>query len=91
MGREQNQDGILSKDSGEAMMEEKPGTIVIVNTVEHEDGSATYTFDLDKSSSTKLTELGLEVVLTCAAYTIDVQDALGALRAYAREKHNDEG
>lgn len=69
----------------------EPGTMVVANIVEHEDGSATYTFDMDKSASTKITELGLEVALTCAAYTIDVQDALEAIRAYAREKHNDEG
>jgi D-arabinose 1-dehydrogenase-like Zn-dependent alcohol dehydrogenase len=51
-------------------------TIVITDTVEHPDGSATYTFDMDDASTKKITELGLEFILTCAAYDLDIQDAL---------------
>lgn len=58
------------------MTEEQLSTIVITDTVEHEDGSATYTFDMDDASSKKITELGLELILTCAAYGLDIQDAL---------------
>ena len=50
--------------------------IVVTEVKEHEDGSATYTFDLDDHSSKKITELGLEFILTCAAYGLDIQDAL---------------
>ena len=50
--------------------------IVITDTVEHEDGSATYTFDIDDLSSKKITELGLEFIITCAAYGVDIHDAL---------------
>jgi hypothetical protein len=50
--------------------------IVITDTVEHEDGSATYTFDIDDVSSKKITELGLEFILTCAAYRLDIHEAL---------------
>jgi len=58
------------------MTEEKLSTIVIADTVEHEDGSATYTFDMDDASSKKVTELGLEFIIICAAYGLDIQDAL---------------
>ena len=60
-----------------AMANREPlGVIVIADTVEHEDGSATYTFDMDDASTKKVTELGLEFILTCAAYGLDIHDAL---------------
>jgi hypothetical protein len=66
------------------MTDEKIGNklsmIVITDTVEHEDGSATYTFDMDDASTKKITELGLEFILTCAAYGLDIQDALEDIR-----------
>jgi len=58
------------------MTDEEIGVIVIKEVKEHEDGSATYTFDLDDSSSKKITELGLEFILTCAAYGLDIHEAL---------------
>ena len=57
------------------------GVIVITDTVEHEDGSATYTFDMDDASQKKITELGLEFILICAAYGLDIQDALELIAA----------
>ena len=63
--------------------------IVITDTVEHEDGSATYTFDLDDASSKKVTELGLEFILTCAAYGLDIHDALIHLIEYGKSKETD--
>lgn len=63
-------------------------TIVITDVVEHEDGSATYTFDMDDASTKKITELGLEFILTCAAYGIDIQDALTHIRCLG-ENRND--
>jgi hypothetical protein len=55
---------------------DRPAMVVITNIEEHEDGSATYTFDLDKDSSKKITEIGLEFILTCAASGLDIHDAL---------------
>ena len=63
--------------------------VVITDTVEHEDGSATYTFDLDDASSKKITELGLEFILTCAAYRLDIQEALKVIADYGKEFGND--
>jgi len=64
--------------------------ILITDTVEHEDGSATYTFDLDDASSKKITELGLEFILTCAAYGLDIHDALTHLIEYGKSKETDD-
>ena len=67
-------------------MSDEPAMIVIADTVEPEDGSATYTFDLDDASSKKITELGLELVITCAAYGLDIHDALTHLIEYGKSK-----
>jgi hypothetical protein len=61
-------------------MTEELAMIVVTNITENDDGSATYTFDIDDVSSKKITELGLEFILTCAAYGLDINDALGHLR-----------
>lgn len=70
------------------MTDEKIGNdlamIVVTDVVEHEDGSATYTFDIDDVSSKKITELGLEFILTCAAYGLDIQEALNHLIEYGK-------
>jgi D-arabinose 1-dehydrogenase-like Zn-dependent alcohol dehydrogenase len=62
--------------------------IVIANTVEHEDGSATYTFDIDDASRKRVTELGLELILICAAYGLDIQDALDLISREGKLKQN---
>jgi hypothetical protein len=80
------------------MTDEKIGIamIVVSDVVEHEDGSATYTFDIDKDSSKKITELGLEFILTCAAYGLDIHDALshiiwlGKSNEMNKETHNED-
>jgi hypothetical protein len=65
--------------------------IVVTNITENDDGSATYTFDIDDVSSKKITELGLEFILTCAAYGLDIQDALKVISDYGKTKEcNDE-
>jgi hypothetical protein len=65
-------------------------TIVIKDVKENEDGSATYSFDIDSNSSKKITELGLEFVLTCAAYNMDIQEALTIISEYGRGRSEDD-
>ena len=73
-----------------------PSTIVVTNVVDHEDGSATYSFDMDSGSTSRLVELGLEFVLTCAAYKLDIQDAFDLLAKHGKsvetveENHSEE-
>jgi hypothetical protein len=66
-------------------MTEELAMIVVTDVVEHEDGSATYTFDIDDVSSKQITELGLEFILTCAAYGLDIQEALKVLADYGKK------
>jgi len=56
------------------------GTIAIKEVLEHEDGSATYTFDMDEKAHKKLAELGLELAMTCVAYEMDIQEAMDHIR-----------
>jgi hypothetical protein len=53
---------------------EEPFYVRIVGEVEHEDGSATYSFDLDQKAQSSLAKIGLEVVIFCAAYQLDIQE-----------------
>lgn len=48
--------------------------IIVSEVEEHEDGSATYSFDLDQKSQSSLAKIGLEVVIFCAAYQLDIQE-----------------
>jgi hypothetical protein len=66
-------------------MTDELAMIVVTDVVEHEDGSVTYTFDIDDVSSKQITELGLEFILTCAAYGLDVQEALKVLADYGKK------
>ena len=67
-------------------MTDELAMIVVTDVQEHEDGSATYTFDIDKDSSKKITEIGLQFILTCAAYRLDIHDALTHLIEYGKSK-----
>ena len=55
-------------------LKEEPFYVRIVGEVEHEDGSATYSFDLDQKAQSSLAKIGLEVVIFCAAYQLDIQE-----------------
>ena len=69
-------------------MTDELAMIVMTEVTEHEDGSATYTFDMDDASQKKVIELGLEFILTCAAYGLDIQEALQVISNYGKEKDN---
>ena len=55
-------------------MTDEPFYIRFVGEKEHEDGSATYSFDLDQKAQRSLAKIGLEVVIFCAAYQLDIQE-----------------
>lgn len=74
-------------------LKEEPFYIVVVDEVEHEDGSATYSFDLDEKAQKGLAKLGLELSLYCAAYRLDIQEVFDhiALVGKSREKGDSHG
>lgn len=54
--------------------------IGVDKVLEHDDGGATYTFDMNHAATQAMAQYGLELVLCCAAYGVDIQDALDAVR-----------
>lgn len=56
--------------------------IVVEAREEHEDGSATYTFQIEDRTRELLVQEGLRFVLTCAAANLDTAYALEILMSY---------
>ena len=56
--------------------------IVVEKREEHEDGSATYTFQIEDRMQDILVEDGLRFILTCAAAKLDIEYALEILMSY---------
>lgn len=56
------------------------------DVVEQEDGRATYSFDLDKKTEKLVAELGLQLILICGAYGLDIEDALQAVQDKGKEQ-----
>jgi NTP pyrophosphatase (non-canonical NTP hydrolase) len=54
--------------------------IEVLDVKEHEDGSATYTFDMDQESSDLLTEVGLKLILFCGAAGISTEEVFDSVR-----------
>lgn len=68
------------------MSENEPFQVVVTDVKEHEDGAATYSFAMDDQAHDKMANLGLEFMLYCAAYELDLQYALDNLKQLAGKK-----
>lgn len=68
------------------MSEEEPFYVVVTDVKEHEDGAATYSFAMDDKAQVAIANLGLEFMLYCAAYGLDLQYALANLKHLAKEE-----
>ena len=55
-------------------MNTEPAYISLSDCVEHEDGSATYKFQMDDKARDHLCEEGLKLILHCVAYDVDLGD-----------------
>lgn len=64
----------------------EPFQVVVTNVEEHEDGGATYSFELDDKAQVEIANIGLEFMLYCAAYGLDLQYALENLKHLAKEE-----
>lgn len=69
---------------------EEPFYIRIVGETEHEDGSATYSFDVDENAQKGLVKLGLELSLYCAAYQLDIQEVFDHIAWLSKSKELEE-
>lgn len=63
------------------------GTIGISDVVEHDDGSATYAFEMDDATTQQMQNLGLELVLHCGAYKVDIQDVFNWIKEQGNESN----
>jgi hypothetical protein len=70
------------------MSENEPFQVVVTNVEEHEDGAATYSFAMDDKAQVEIANIGLEFMLYCASYGLDLQYVLENLKLIADHQNN---
>jgi len=60
--------------------------LAVEKVVEHEDGSATYTFDMSNDTLDMFVSEGVRLILMCAVAEISVEDAFDMLQDIAKKK-----
>lgn len=66
----------------------EPFQVVVTNVEEHEDGAATYSFEMDDKAQEEIANIGLEFMLYCASYGLDLQYVLENLDLIAEHQNN---
>lgn len=64
----------------------EPFHIAVEKVVEHEDGGATYSFEMDEKAAVNMAQIGLEVVIFCAAYQLDIQEVFDHIAWLSKSK-----
>lgn len=67
------------KGSKMSIERNEPFTLTLHEIVENEDGSATYSFDLDRFAHKVMGEIGLQFLLYCAVLQVSTKEALEIL------------
>ena len=70
------------------MSENEPFQVVVTDVKELEDGGATYTFEMDDKAQVEIANIGLEFMLYCASYGLDLQYVLENLKLIADHQNN---
>jgi hypothetical protein len=65
---------------------ETPFCIGVERVTEHEDGSATYTFQMDNKTRDMLVDDGIRLVLMCVVAGIRVEEAFDMIHNLVKEK-----
>jgi hypothetical protein len=74
------------------MLEDVPFHIAVDKLVEHDDGGATYTFEMNHAATQAMAQHGLDLIIRCAAYGVDIQDALDNIATLEKkEEDNSDG
>jgi len=60
--------------------------IEVTNVVEHENGDATYVFEMDNDSAKIATELGLKLLFYCGACEVSTQEVFDELLQKAKNR-----
>ena len=66
-------------------LEDGTYTLEVVDIVEHEDGSATYSFDLNEDTAVAMSEMGLKFCLYCFVAGLNTQQGLDIILSEAKE------
>lgn len=64
-------------------MTEQPFLITLERVKEHENGDATYTFDMTEAAEKSVMEEGLKLLLFCGVAKVDLQDVFDWILAHA--------
>lgn len=70
-------------------MTDTPSYIGLSECVEHEDGSATYKVQMDEKARNHLCQEGLNLVLHCAAYDVDLGDVYDWIESQGKSVDKD--
>lgn len=68
----------------------EPFTLTLHDIVENEDGSATYSFDLDHGAHKLVGEIGLQFLLYCALLQVSTEEAFNILLKSKPEDETEE-
>lgn len=82
----QSIDGVIWERNPEVI--DDRNTIKVAEVLEHEDGSATYFFDVPDNMQKMLMDTAMEIILYCAVYGITTKELLEMIK---REKGVDTG
>ena len=66
-------------------MSDEPFMIKLEEVEHHENGDATYKFDMDESAAKDVAELGLKLILYCGVSKVDLQDVYDWILSQAEE------
>ena len=64
-------------------MSDQPFLITFEHVKEHENGDATYTFDMTETARDAVLEEGLKLLLYCGVANVDVEDVFGWILSHA--------
>ena len=70
-------------------MSDEPFVVKLVRVNEHENGDATYTFDMSEAARDAILEDGLKLMLYCGLAKVDLQDVYDWILAQADKPQQD--
>jgi hypothetical protein len=70
-------------------MTERPFLIKLEEVKEHENGDATYTFDMTETARDAVLEDGLKLLLYCGVAKVNVEDVFGWILSHAEGDNNE--
>lgn len=70
-------------------MTDLPFLIKLEHVKEHENGDATYTFDMTETARDAILEDGLKLLLYCGVAKVNVEDVFGWILSHTEGDNND--